>query len=425
MMSPKDMDIDFSKTQDEMAKAKGYIDEAREMLESAFSDEVPTRRRWLPAVVAAGVVATAASVLWVLFTPTSLSVTVEGRGSQLAVGSWVSADQEEGLLLAFSDGSKVDLERNSELRLQELRETGAHLLLERGSVAVSVVHRKKTDWRLDVGPYHILVTGTRFSADWIPEKKAFKVAVQEGTVIVDGPMLTDGKSLSHGDDIYVSLEDNVVEINKTDRYEKIVSKAGAATEATFPKSSETLTAANRAELASPVVRDKAPAGASTAYNESSWRVLAKRGDYAGAVAMAEKAGFKRVVGTSSLQDLMLLGDAARLAKKHARAAAVYKTVRHRFSRTSEAQRAAFALGRIAFQSFGKYREAARWFGLCYRENPKGTMAREAAGRLMEALNRAGDQAGARDAAKQYQARYRNGPHAKLAKQILSQGTSSK
>mgnify|MGYP000028253534 CR=1 FL=1 len=30
------------------------------------------------------------------------------------------------------------------------------------------------------------VTGTRFSADWIPEKKAFKVAVQEGTVIVDG-----------------------------------------------------------------------------------------------------------------------------------------------------------------------------------------------------------------------------------------------
>ena len=44
--------------------------------------------------------------------------------------------------------------------------------------------------------------------------------------------------------------------------------------------------------------------------------------------------------------------------------------------------AAFTLGRIAYDR-RDYREAARWFATYLREEPSGSVAREAAGRLIE------------------------------------------
>jgi hypothetical protein len=54
-----------------------------------------------------------------------------------------------------------------------------------------------------------------------------------------------------------------------------------------------------------------------------------------------------------------------------------------------------------------------------REQPSGALAREASGRLLEACIAAGDGAGARDAATRYLARYPSGPHAALARRVLS------
>ncbi len=418
MMSSKIQDCYFSRVQDEIAATKGYVDEARAMLETAFVESAPRRRRpWGLMGAAAGAAAAAACVLWMVMAPKAIEATFEGEGRSLEVGSWVASNKETGVKVAFSDGSMVDLDKNSEIRLQQLEESGARLLLERGSVRVSVVHREKTDWRLDVGPYQILVTGTRFSAHWLPEKKAFEVAVTEGTVVVDGPMLADGKSLSKGDNIYIALRERIVEINKRDTYEKIVSKAPPKRPLNDPVDVISTTEPPREEIVEPRVRRIPPAG-------GSWIALAARGDYAGAVALAERAGFSRVVDTASLKDLMLLGDAARLTRKHTRAAHVYKNVRRRFANTSEASRAAFALGRISFEAHHQYREAARWFKTCYRDDPQGTLAREAFGRLMEALDRAGDAGGAAEAARLYQKRFKNGPHANIAKQILSNTASS-
>jgi hypothetical protein len=46
------------------------------------------------------------------------------------------------------------------------------------------------------------------------------------------------------------------------------------------------------------------------------------------------------------------------------------------------------------------------------------MAREATGRLMEAMDRAGDHEGARRIARRYLGAYPNGPHAEQAKRVL-------
>jgi outer membrane protein assembly factor BamD (BamD/ComL family) len=53
-----------------------------------------------------------------------------------------------------------------------------------------------------------------------------------------------------------------------------------------------------------------------------------------------------------------------------------------------------------------------------KEQPGGPLAREAQGRLMEALYRGGDRAGASRTAEAYLSANPSGPHARLARTLL-------
>ena len=115
-----------------------------------------------------------------------------------------------------------------------------------------------------------------------------------------------------------------------------------------------------------------------------WRELAVAGRYDEALTEAEKLGFDRVCSTASAADLMLLGDTARLARNGARGSQALLALRERFPRDQRAAMAAFVQGKIAFDQKGAYGDAARWFEVYLREQPAGPVAREAAGRLIEA-----------------------------------------
>jgi TolA-binding protein len=112
-----------------------------------------------------------------------------------------------------------------------------------------------------------------------------------------------------------------------------------------------------------------------------------------------------------------LGDVARLAKSPARARAAYEALRRRAPGSDAAAVAAFELGRLAFDEARAYDEARRWFAAYVGERPRGALAQEALGRLVEAHQRAGDRAAARDAARTYLARFPDGPHARLAAEL--------
>jgi outer membrane protein assembly factor BamD (BamD/ComL family) len=73
---------------------------------------------------------------------------------------------------------------------------------------------------------------------------------------------------------------------------------------------------------------------------------------------------------------------------------------------------------MAFDQQGAFSDAARWFAAYLAEAPAGSYARDAAGRLIEAHQRAGDAAAAAQAAERYLATYPKGPHADLARSIL-------
>ncbi len=444
-MNTNDIDTLLMKELDEIAESKGYIDEARAMLENTFVDSsVPVKSRVVYWGVLAGGLAAAAAVLLLFISSNSIYVKIADDGRVLAGGSWVSSPADNDLLLSFSDGSEMKLEKDSEVRLQNLDENGAHLLLERGKVAVSVIHRSKTKWRLDAGPYKINVTGTKFSAQWIPDRKMFLVNVDEGSIIVEGPMLTTGKALSKTESLHVSLLERVVEVFKADTYERIVSSDNPDSDDSFGAQyiaqEESKISDNTAD-----VQDETGSAIETAIlsgndqimnsrildsakktgrvqdtsGKDLWKSIAARGEWSKAVEEAEKFGLKTIVSSSSLSDLMLLGDAARLSGKNVRSMQVYKAVRVRFPKTSESQRAAFAMGRIEFESYANYQNAAAWFRQCINDDTGGAVAREAYGRLMESLDRAGDRQGATRSAEQYLKMYKNGPHSRLAKQILA------
>jgi TolA-binding protein len=110
----------------------------------------------------------------------------------------------------------------------------------------------------------------------------------------------------------------------------------------------------------------------------------------------------------------LLSDLARYGRDHDDAVGALRLLRQRFPGTRQAARAAFGLGRLDSDHDGSHAEAAGWFRTYLREQPEGSLAREASGRLLEATLRAGDAAGARELAAQYLRDYPSGPHAALA-----------
>jgi TolA-binding protein len=165
----------------------------------------------------------------------------------------------------------------------------------------------------------------------------------------------------------------------------------------------------------PEEEPEAPAKPSNA-EPPSWKTLLDRRDYRRLLTELGPDQVEQAIWQSDAAQLIDLGAAAR-ELGDARAGWIYSVVRSRFPGTEAAADAAFLLGRMKFHS-GVYRSSSTWFETYLRERPDGRLAREAAGRLVEAYHQSGDADRAREAAEQYLDRYPNGPHAGLARSVL-------
>jgi TolA-binding protein len=152
---------------------------------------------------------------------------------------------------------------------------------------------------------------------------------------------------------------------------------------------------------------------------SSWQSLSRQGRFADAYGLIELDGFDATVSKASVAELSLLGDTARFVAKPADALRAYQALRTRGAGSAAAKQAAFSIARVHFDQRAAYAEAARWFRTYLAEQPGGPLAREAEGRLMESLSRAGDRSGARRVAEKYVATYPRGPHERFAQQLLA------
>ena len=366
---------------------------------------VPRRvpaRRWAkvwPVLAAAALLAlTLGGLAFLREAPLSFRAGSASGSGQL--GAPLVANASSPLPVQFSDGTLISLGPAAHARVLRTNPRGADVVLEQGTLSLAVVHYSGAQWHIGAGPFSVLVTGTKFDVAWNAAERTFTLALHEGSVLVSGPTLgATGRRVSPGESLRVAVD------------------AATATASAPNSSASAETAAAAAPAAD--APDVAPKSTKSSAGLGAWKPLALEQRYAEALAAAEADGFDATCRTASAPDLVLLGNAARFTGATARAEHAFRLARARFAGTHQASMAAFFLGRIAYDQLGNRREAVHWFQSYLQEEPAGGLAREAAGRLLEAERALGDQAAARASAQAYLQKYPSGPHAGLARNVLS------
>jgi FecR protein len=371
-----------------------------------------------------GVAACAAAALLIL-RPGAVSYAVSGVGAAQGegqIGTPLRAPAAAPMELRFSDGSAVTMPPRAAAHVDALTRDGATVAIEEGTLEVSVVHRTHTHWQVQAGDYRIQVTGTRFAAGWDRTARALTLSMHEGSVLVTGPGIKEPVRVVTGQQLRASASGADLGLEGAP-----LPAAEAQVEAA-PSAAPSAPTVREPALAPPPTEMPAPAGHAGAPRPrhveamathtppaADWRVEAARAQYREALAAAVLEGWRAECARLGPDDLVLLGDVARLAGDLDRAEEAYRSARRRFP---EADRPTFALGLIAFEGRHNYRMAGDLFASYLRSFPRGPLAREAAGRLIESRLKAGDDADARQAAAAYLHDFPGGPHAALARRTV-------
>jgi hypothetical protein len=314
-------------------------------------------------------------------------------------GAWIETKANESFPLEFSEGSRVLLLGQTRVQVASVDPRGARLVLLHGALTAKIVHRADTAWAFAAGPFTVRITGTKLQVAWQPTSQNFEVSVDEGAVFVTGPLLEGGRTVAAGQRCVVRVREAELKVTASPRTNgsaelPIFSVADLPPVASAPSSA-------RAD-------GRTPGGL-------SWQDLEQRGRYSEAILAAERQGLGAIYDGGTAEDLMTLARAARFAARGELATQALLRCRQRFPGDARAATAAFLLGRAAPPA-----QAAQWFATYLAEQPGGPLAREAAGRLVEAYHRAGNWQAAKEAAQKYLAGYPGGPHAAFAQRILSE-----
>jgi len=398
-------------------EATGAVDEARvRLFESAPSARPAWRMRWLAAALALGALVFA--VAWGTRGPETTNLSFSVAGAPGTPESWLTVPDGASSSMSFSDGTQMWLSAGTRARVGALGSHGAEVHIERGGAHVAVVHRDETAWRFEAGPYDVFVTGTEFSVSWDPTQERFRIQMVEGSVEVAGPRIDGRRVLVAGQSLDLRATPPQAAAEPVATKSAPVADASPAalapdtpdstpaTEAKLKVSPDARTSTNEADGSANEADGSANEADGSANEADGWRALASAGKYPEAYAAAAPA-FDSILQSASASDLMVLADVARYAGQETRSRQAYRTLRSRFPGTSQAARAAFALGRSG--------DGAKWFSLYLRESPDGPLAREALGRLLESQR---GQASGEATARRYLARYPDGPHALLARSIV-------
>ena len=364
------------------------------------------RSAWLLLFAASLAVAAAVGARLLPSRPLSFETGVEGHAGQ--VGAFLSTPAAGTLPVLFSDGSKLTMASASRVRIVDTTAEGATVVIEEGSLSAAVVRRPASRWRMTAGPFTVLVTGTAFDLRWLAAQGTFELDLHQGHVTVVGPtLLADGgRHMSAGEHLRVVVGP-----------EPEPATAGEVKASLVKDMSDDDGPTSTRPRVSPSPRrpHKVPAVATRA----SWKPLALGGHYADALTAAEADDFAALCQRESAENLLLLADTAHFGGSTDRAVQAFHSLRARFAGTHEAAVAGFSLGRIAYDEHRSFVSAAQWFQSYLSEEPRGTLAREASGRLIEAYRAAGNISAAQASASSYLAIYPTGPHSGLARSIVS------
>jgi hypothetical protein len=357
------------------------------------------RRAWY-AVALAGA-AMALTVWFFTLRPAESVAFTVGNDAPGEIGAFYSPAAQEELTLRFREGGTVRLASAAGARVSSVSTQGATLLIETGRAHVDVATRPDSAWQVVAGPYTIQLTGTAFWVAWTTESNELEVVMERGAVVVRGPRLESGVTVTAG--------------------QRFVTRVTSRLE---PDSAGGVIPVPSHELPLPAPSsppdDKAPEQPAAADDEpeARWSVLLGRGEHRRVVEQAEARGIDTVLASGSLDDVAALADAARFTGRGALAQRALNSLRSRFPGSSRAKSAAFVLGRM-LDDGGNPSGALSWYDTYLSEAPGGALAAEALGRRMLALQRLGRADEALRSAEDYLKRFPKGPYAAQAEKLVS------
>jgi hypothetical protein len=336
----------------------------------------------------------------------------------------------------------VVLAQSSQLRVEETSSRGAHLLLERGTAVVHVVHRDNADWTFAAGPFDVRVTGTRFELSWDPAPQVFELTLREGSVEIQSPLSASPVELRagqtfRGDLMLHTLTTTEVRNQRPSGPEPAVSSTLAPVTAPLPTETSDAPAPAIPSALAPVSapapttetvdlpassssagRPPAPRGSTAASLVSrAWEKMIAAGEFQTLLHQANQRGISSCLRGCSAADLSALADAARYTGQAELAEQSLLALRARFLRDAPGRAAAFLLGRLR-ESQGTAIDADAWYGRYLSETPKGAYAAEALAGKMRCVLKISGPALARPIAEEYLERYPSGVHADTARGLL-------
>jgi hypothetical protein len=242
------------------------------------------------------------------------------------------------------------------------------------------------------GPFDVHVVGTQFDVAWDPRGERFALHLVEGRVVIEGPTIAR-RTVEAGETVTVELPERRMEVVQGPEEEDRGWELDPIDIEGTVQQPRARTPNNRLRI--------------------DWRDLAREARYAEALAAVN---WDRELATGTAGDLLLLADTARRGRQPRRAQVALTAIRTRFEGTPEAAQAAFRLGRLALTS--QPADAAAWFERALAEDPSGPYAAVAAGRRMEAYDRAGNEIAAGRAARAYLNAHPRGAHSDAARALL-------
>jgi hypothetical protein len=329
----------------------------------------------------------------------------------------VRSPQSEARTLEFSDGSVLKLAQGGSVRVREVDEHGAEVVIENGRLHSSVQHLEDAAWSVFAGPYEIQVIGTKFSTEWDPSTQKLVVSLAEGSVRVVGSDIEDHVALKPGQRFEaaarqawkVTAESPSEEAQKDSGEVDGLGKTEAGTDESQEASAvssqkQVLAAAERSD------ESHAPAGGPT------WSALLRDGKNGEILAQAKLSGLESCYSSCSVARLRALADAARYKGEVKIAREALTHLRNRSP--GEAPRAGYLLGSLS-EARGQAAGALTWYNAYLTEAPNGTFSSEARAGKMRALHALGRQTDAQGAANEYLRLYPHGASATTARRILN------
>jgi transmembrane sensor len=287
----------------------------------------------------------------------------------------------------LADGSALTLAPGARLRPVESSGSAFATVLESGRVDFDVHKGGPRRWSIACGLATVEVVGTRFTLDRTPAR--LRVEVREGLVLVRSDRLPDGlRRLGAGE---------AVEIDAP------ALPAPPAPPTAAPATPEPPPPPSAAP-------PRAPSARAAPLPAPAWRALAQRGDYKGAYQALGEQGISAEARTGTVEELLALADVARLSGHPAEAVAPLARVIDAHPGDARAALAAFTLGRLQLDTLGRPAAAAEAFSRALSLGLGASLVEDARARVVEARARAGDHAGARAAAAEYERLFPEGTH---------------